>query len=122
MNRDSHYSILKFIKSLIIKAMWYRHVEKWHSNRIPEIEPNKLEWVMVVFQNRRESGAGAAKKFRGKKIEPTPHIRLIYKWIKDVNVRRRRKRRRRSHVIVRVLEKKGGEGDLLIISKWGSPL
>lgn len=67
MNRDPHYQILKFIKTLIIKAMWPWHTgKKWNRKRIPEIEPNKWEWAMVASQNRRENGAGAAKKLRKK--------------------------------------------------------
>lgn len=42
------------------------HGKKWNRKRISEIEPNKLDCVMVASQNRRENGAGAATKYREK--------------------------------------------------------
>lgn len=63
MNRDSHYQILKFIKSLIIKAMQSWHMEKMEQKKNSRNRA-KSEWVAVTSQDRRENGASAAKKFR----------------------------------------------------------
>lgn len=40
MSRDLPYQILKFIKSLIIKATWHWHIEIWNRKKNSEIEPN----------------------------------------------------------------------------------
>lgn len=66
MSIDLPHQILKFIKSLIIKAMWHWHTEKWDRKKKSRNRAKKIgiQYMImkVALQSKRENGAGTARE------------------------------------------------------------